>query len=36
MERAAVALDCMKNDPIVNRLLVFGIEGRHYTLSEVC
>ncbi len=34
MERAAVALDCMKNDPIVNRLLVFGIEGRHYTLSE--
>ena len=34
MERAAVALDCMKNDPIVNRLLVFGVEGRHYTLSE--
>ena len=34
MERAAVALDCMKNDPIVNRLLVFGVEGRHYNLSE--
>ena len=33
-ERAAVALDCMKNDPIVNRLLVGGIEGRHYTLTE--
>lgn len=34
MERAAVALDVMKNDPIVNRLLVGGIEGRHYTMSE--
>lgn len=34
MERAAVALDVMKNDPIVNRLLVGGVEGRHYTLSE--
>ncbi len=33
MERAAVALDCMKNDPEVNRLLVGGIEGRHYTLD---
>ena len=33
-ERAAVALDCMKNDPEVNRLLNMGIEGRHYILSE--
>ena len=33
-ERAAVALDCMKNDPEVNRLLVGGIEGRHYILDE--
>ena len=24
----------MKNDPVINRLLVFGIEGRHYNLSE--
>lgn len=29
-ERAAVALDCMKFDPEVNRLLVGGIEGEHY------
>ncbi len=34
MKRAATALDVMKNDPIINRLLVFGIEGRHYILSE--
>jgi len=34
MERAAVALDCMKNDPEVNRLLVSGFEGRHYILDE--
>jgi len=34
MTRAATALDVMKNDPIINRLLVFGIEGRHYNLSE--
>jgi hypothetical protein len=34
MERAAVALDCMKNDPEVNRLLVGGIEGRHYVLDK--
>lgn len=33
-ERAAVALDCMKFDPEVNRLLVSGIEGRHYILNE--
>ena len=33
-ERAAIALDVMRNDPIVNRLLVGGVEGRHYTLSE--
>ena len=33
-ERAAIALDVMKNDPIVNRLLVGGVEGRHYTLTE--
>ncbi len=33
-ERAAVALDCMKNDPEVNRLLNMGIEGRHYILNE--
>ncbi|MGI6725354.1 MAG: DUF3502 domain-containing protein [Christensenellales bacterium] len=34
MTRAATALDVMKNDPIINRLLVFGIEGRHYNLIE--
>ncbi len=34
MERAAVALDCMKNDPEVNRLLVSGFEGRHYEIDE--
>ncbi len=33
-ERAAIALDCMKNDPEVNRLLVGGVEGRHYILDE--
>lgn len=32
-ERAAIALDCMKNDPEVNRLLVGGVEGRHYLLD---
>ncbi len=34
MERAAVALDVMKFDPIIHNLLVGGIEGRHYTLTE--
>ena len=34
MERAAIALDVMKFDPICNKLLVGGIEGRHYTLTE--
>jgi hypothetical protein len=33
-ERAAVALDVMKFDPIINMLLTGGIEGRHYTLTE--
>lgn len=33
-ERAAVALDCMKNDPEVNTLLEYGFEGSHYILSE--
>lgn len=33
-ERAAVALDCMKNDPEVHFLLVGGIEGQHYILDE--
>jgi len=33
-ERAAVALDCMKFDKEVNRLLLGGIEGEHYTLDE--
>lgn len=33
-ERAAIALDVMKNDPVVNSLLVGGVEGRHYTLTE--
>lgn len=33
-ERAAIALDCMKNDPEVHRLLVGGVEGRHYILDE--
>lgn len=34
MERAATALDCMKFDPEINRLLVGGIEGEHYILNE--
>lgn len=33
-ERAAVALDCMKYDPEINRLLVSGFEGRHYEIDE--
>jgi putative aldouronate transport system substrate-binding protein len=33
-ERAAVALDCMKFDPEVNRLLIGGIEGKHYILHK--
>jgi ABC-type glycerol-3-phosphate transport system substrate-binding protein len=34
MERAAVAMDCMKYDPEINRLLVGGIEGEHYILDK--
>ena len=34
LERAAVALDCMKFDPEINRLMVGGIEGEHYILDE--
>lgn len=33
-ERAATALDCMKFDPEINRLLVGGIEGEHYILDK--
>lgn len=33
-ERAAVALDCMKNDPEINMLLLAGIEGEHYLLNR--
>lgn len=33
-ERAAVALDCMKFDDEVNRLLLGGFEGEHYTYDE--
>jgi putative aldouronate transport system substrate-binding protein len=34
MERTAVALDCMKFDTEINRLLVGGIEGEHYTIDK--
>ena len=33
-ERAALAIDVMKNDPIINNLLQGGIEGEHYILHE--
>ena len=33
-ERAALAIDVMKNDPIINNLLQGGIEGEHYILNE--
>lgn len=33
-ERAATALDCMKFEPEINRLLVGGIEGEHYILDK--
>lgn len=33
-ERAALVLDCLKGFPEVNNLVVGGIEGVHYTLSE--
>lgn len=34
MERAAVALDCMKYDEEVHMLLLGGIEGEHYILDK--
>ncbi len=33
-ERAALVLDCLKGFPEVNNLVVGGIEGVHYTLTE--
>ncbi|MCR4901603.1 MAG: ABC transporter substrate-binding protein [Butyrivibrio sp.] len=33
-ERAALVLDCIKGFPEVNNLVVGGIEGVHYTLTE--
>jgi ABC-type glycerol-3-phosphate transport system substrate-binding protein len=33
-ERAALALDVMKNDPIVTNLLQGGVEGEHYILND--
>ncbi len=33
-ERAALAIDVMKNDAIVSNLLQGGIEGEHYVLNE--
>lgn len=33
-ERAAMVLDIMKFDTTVNRLLLLGVEGEHYTLNE--
>jgi putative aldouronate transport system substrate-binding protein len=33
-ERAATALDCMKEDPEVNMLLQGGIEGTHYIIDK--
>ena len=32
-ERAALAIDVMKNDPVINNLLQGGIEGEHYILN---
>lgn len=33
-ERAAVALDMILNDPEINMMLVFGLEGDHYVLND--
>ncbi|MCM1026455.1 MAG: ABC transporter substrate-binding protein [Roseburia sp.] len=33
-ERAALVMDCLKGFPEVNNLVVGGIEGSHYTLTE--
>ena len=34
MERAAVALDVIKFDPVIHNLLIGGIEGKHYILNK--
>lgn len=33
-ERAALVLDLIKNDTYLNRLLLLGIEGEHYSIDE--
>lgn len=33
-ERAAMVLDLIKNDTYLNRLLLLGIEGEHYSIDE--
>lgn len=33
-ERAAMVLDLMKNDTYLNRLLLLGVEGEHYTIDD--
>lgn len=34
LERAAMVLDIMENDTYLNRLLILGVEGVHYEMSD--